>query len=248
MNPDNQSRSEWIEQYLRRELEGDELDQFNERLRTDADFGREVAAQRAIFVHIRRVGRAALRRKLVAVRSQLDLPWPGENFQPDTRALPQETTFPPVREQSGVRRYYAVAAAIALLLLSSGRGYWYRRTPAAPTTQRGAAQRSAAKDASTSAPQATTIRLERTGGSRNFGFGGADSQDTTLAVLLYPVALTKAYQFDDTLRLYGNFNAAWLFLQYDSNTKRYTLREDSLSYPLQRYRPRQALTPVSNDQ
>jgi hypothetical protein len=243
-----ENHTEWIEQYLNGELEGDALNQFNERLQADASFKREVEVQRAIVVQIRQSGRAALRSKLVEVIDQLDLPWPVESYEDNspTESFPEEPSLP-IREQANRWRYYAIAATVTLLLVGSGVGYWlYRSTPVAITKQQSAAtdtRQQTESKATTPLPQIASIRLERIGKGRTFGFGGAGSKDTTLSVLLYPAGSgVKAYQFGDTLRLYGNFNLVRLLVQYDQRTKHYTLLEDSIGYPLQRYRPRQALT------
>ncbi len=56
MNPESEANfhTEWIEQYLSGALQGEELEQFEHRLRTEPAFEREVRLQRSIM----RAGRA----------------------------------------------------------------------------------------------------------------------------------------------------------------------------------------------
>lgn len=241
---DNQKRSEWIDQYLLGELKDGELDQFQQQLQTDANFKQEVEVQKTIFLQARKVGRDAMRQQLKELHQRPDLRLPGDNIlRSKKKAMKLKTIVPPALNPKRTRiyQYYALAASIALLLVVSFLVYFLY--PTAPANNM--AQRNNATAKESIRPQLFIIRLEKSGDTRNFGFGGTDEKDTTVAVLIYPAEKgSKSYQFNDTLRLYGRFVPERFSLQYIQNTGQYMLREGSVLYPLQRYHPQQALKPA----
>lgn len=236
---DNQNRTEWIDQYLLGELKDNELIQFKQQMKTDANFRQEVEVQKALFLQARKVGRDAMREQLKDMHQRLELSWPVES----TLRTQQKPVVLPVPNRKRFRnfQYYTIAASITLLLIASLIGYFlYTGSP--PNT---IAQRKNATGTKSVTPRLFYIRLEQSGATQNFGFGGTAGTDTTVAVLIYPAEKGgKSYQFDDTLRLYGSFVPARLSLRYDQNTGQYIIREDSVWYPLQRYRVQQALKPA----
>jgi hypothetical protein len=261
---DRQNLMEWIDQYLLDELKDEELDRFRQRLQSDAGFRQQVEMQQVIFRQTQKAGRLALRQQLKEMHHRLALPWPVENPEENYQATtqPEEQTeqdkagrFPlyaimaylallqaQLRRRSfGRFSYYTIAASISLLLSASIIAYFlYRGAPTSPVAQQSSP---VSKEAIT--PQLATIRLESRGVPPDLGFGGAGAKDKTVAVLIYAVQQGgKSYRFDDTLRLYGAFVPARLALRFDPKTEGYTLREDSVFYPLQRFRPRQALQPA----
>lgn len=229
----------WIDQYLLDELQGEELSRFRQRLETDAGFRQEVERQRALFRQARQVGRQALRRQLQQMHQRLQVPWPVADTDADSLpARPQPPLQLRPKRSTRVSRY-TLAASIALLLVA---GFcWYLLYWQAPSPDTALHRR----PAQPISPERVRIRLEGSDAPAGFGFGDAGGKDAAMYVLIYPAGQqTRAYRFDDTLRLYGAFVPSRLALRLDPNTGAYTLREDSLLYPLQRYRPRQALLPV----
>jgi uncharacterized coiled-coil protein SlyX len=218
MNPGNEQsfHTEWIERYLLGELQGEELEQFIQRLRIDSAFQREVTLQRTIVEQSKQVGRADMRQELKALHQQLGF------AQGKRRVL----AFP----------FYAVAAAIAFLLIVTTVFYFFNHNRTIPDAS------------STSDPKGQPIpatlafiRFQASIQDPSMGFSGTKA-DSTTPILLYPaIATSPAYQFDDTLRLYGTFTPSQLALQYHPSTEQYTLLLDSTAYSLQRYRPIQAL-------
>jgi hypothetical protein len=214
MKPENEKpfHTEWIERYLGGELQGEELEQFIHRLHTDAAFQQEVALQRSIVAQAHQVGREELQKQLKSLHRQLGFAEKKNKYQPQI--------------------YYAVAATLLLLLVAAFVFYFsYRPLEKTPAIS-GVKEEVLSK-------QPVLIRLQVKGQQPNMGFSGTYT-DSTTTVLLYP-AQSPAYRFDDTLRLYGTFEAHQLTLQYDQAKEQYTLLIDSLAYPLQRYRPKQAL-------
>jgi hypothetical protein len=261
---DRQALMEWIDQYLLDELKDEELDRFRQRLQSDAGFRQQVEMQQAIIRQTRKVGRVALRQQLREMHQRLALPWPVENPEENYQAAPppEEQTE---RDRAGrsplyaimaylallqaqLRRrslgrfsYYTIAASISLLLSASLIAYFLYR--GAPTSQIARQSSPVSKEAITA--HLAILPLEQKDVAPGFGFGGAGESDNTVAVLIYPVQQEgRSYRFDDTLRLYGAFVPARLALRFDPKAEGYALREDSVFYPLQRFRPRQALQPA----
>jgi hypothetical protein len=219
MNPesDNHFHTEWIERYLLGELKGEELTEFNHLLRTDPTFHHEVVLQRSIIEQAQQVAREDMRQQLKDLHRQLGF------AKEKVRPLP--FTF------------YAIAAAVVLLLVSTAVFYFSYFNQSVPGDTRTASANK--KPALLSQP--AVIRLRVMGENPKMGISGVH-RDSTVAILLYPATSTSpAYQFDDTLRLYGTFTPDHLTLQYDQAKEQYTLLIDSLSFPLQRYRPSQTL-------
>jgi hypothetical protein len=265
---DRQHLTEWIDQYLLDELKEEELNQFRQRLQTDADFRQEVERQQAVFLQARKVGREALRGRLKEMHQRLALPWPVENVAADGPAAPQPEQE---AEQDRVARgalaamvaylalwqaqfrhrrvgrfsWYTITASISLLLSASIIAYFlYWGNLTLPT-----ARRSGPGSPLEASAQLAYIQLESGDGleegSRGLGLGGPSDKDTAVAVLIYPAPKgPRTYRFDDTLRLYGAFVPARLALRFQQETARYSLREDSLLYLLERFQPRQALQPA----
>lgn len=260
---DRQTRMEWIDRYLLDELKDEELDQFRQRLQSDAGFRQQVELQQAIFRQTRKIGQEELRQQLKEMHHRLAPPWPVESPEASYQAAP-----PPEEQAEGGRagRYpwYAIMAYLALLQAQLrrrrvGRFSWYTITASfslllsasliafflyrgTPTQQ--TAGGSGPGSTLEATPHLALVRLESGGGAPDLGFGGTAEKDTAIAVLLYPArGRARFYRFDDTLRLYGAFVPARLALRVDPQTGGYTLREDSLLFPLQRYRPRQVLAP-----
>lgn len=239
MEMDDRKRAEWIDQYLMDQLSEAELRQFNHYLQTEHGFRQELEVQQALFLQARKVGREALRRQLKSLHQSLESPWPVKTYQaPPGESGGGHRAGP---SWNAVLRFprLALAATLVLVLLAAGLAYLrYTQPPdrlARPVPGTGNPG---------GKPQLAHIRLQVVTENQNLGFAGAGA-DTTVAVLLYRGETgSRSYRFDDTLRLYGPFEPARLRLQEEETSGRYTLREDSLYYPLQRYHARQALVPA----
>src|SRR4051812_9688163 len=101
MNPesDKHFHTEWIEQYLLGELQGEELEHFIHRLRTDSVFRREVTLQRSITEQTQLVAREDMRQQLKTLHRQLGF------AEEEKRQMPFT--------------WYAIAATVVLLLVST---------------------------------------------------------------------------------------------------------------------------------
>lgn len=216
MKPENEEpfHTEWIEQYLSGELQGEDLEQFNRRLHNDTAFRQEVALQRSIVSQAQLAGREEMHQQLKSLHRRLGFTEEKKRKQPF---------------------YYAIAAAIFLLLAATIIFYLYL-----PPTGGG---KNVAVNPEQALAKTAIIRCRITGRPPAVGFSGTQT-DSTTTILLYP-APSAAYQFNDTLRLYGNFTADQLSLQYDEAKEQYTLTIDTVSYSLKRFRPKQALQPTA---
>ncbi len=67
---------------------------------------------------------------------------------------------------------------------------------------------------------------------------GGVGADSTIAVKIYPPTEEYPfhYRFDDTLRLYGDFDPAGLTLRYDETREVYQVQDRNATYPVERYR------------
>ncbi|SOD96951.1 hypothetical protein [Spirosoma fluviale] len=85
------------------------------------------------------------------------------------------------------------------------------------------------------APQLKYIPFASTGAERNFGIANPEA-DSSLAILIYSQtdSQMKSYQFDDTLRLYGNFDNSKLRLIYIPATGVYLLEDSTSIFTLKR--------------
>jgi hypothetical protein len=238
MNQDNQKRTEWIDQYLLGQLEGEELGKFMQYMQSDAAFKREVEVQRAILLNLRKAGRVAARQQIVEIQERIHIPWPPETAQQAAEVAPViQLSTPNTPKQVS---YYAIAAAVTVLLVASLMGYFFYRDATSPSL---AVNNS--DSIHSDRPAVALIPLTRTRGSEELGFGGGDKPDTTITILIYKTGKRdRAYQFDDTLRLYGTFSLKQLSLQLDQKTGNYTLMEGGVPYVLQRYLPLQQLPSV----
>lgn len=63
---------QWIDQYLRKELSPDEVQRFEARMQTDADFLEEVMLRKDIIVGIRAAEHQLLRERLDRIRQSVD--------------------------------------------------------------------------------------------------------------------------------------------------------------------------------
>ncbi|MDQ4141266.1 MAG: hypothetical protein M3142_12185 [Bacteroidota bacterium] len=224
MMPENerQFHTEWIERYLSGELKGEELEQFILRLHRDSAFRQEVAVQRSIIAQAHLIGREELRQDLKNLHRQQGYNQQLEYNQKKTKTIPLYL--------------YAVAATVLLLLAFTGIFYFaYQPNQNTPTVAQ------VQKQESSNQSETLHIQYQVTGQDPAIGFTGTNS-DSTTTILLYPAA-SPAYQFNDTLRIYGNFAPDQLTLKYNQLKEQYTLLIDSNAYPLQRYRPKQALRP-----
>ncbi|PSR53065.1 hypothetical protein AHMF7605_05755 [Adhaeribacter arboris] len=211
--------TEWIERYLLGELQGEELEKFIYRLHRDNTFRQEVTVQRSIVDQAHVIGREDLRQDLKSLHRQL-----GFNKGENNKQEKNTSSF----------NFYAVAASILLLLAATAVFYFaYHPSEKTPTVAQ------VKTPELSSQPQHLNIKYQIIGQDPAIGFSGTNT-DSNTTILLYQ-ASSPAYRFDDTLRLYGNFAAKQLTLQYNQSKEQYTLLIDSLSYPLQRYRPKQAL-------
>ncbi|QMU28346.1 hypothetical protein [Adhaeribacter radiodurans] len=204
--------TEWIERYLAGELQGEELENFIHRLHSDNAFRQEVAVQRSIVDQAQLVGRQDLQQQLKSLHRQLG--------------------FAEVKSKSVSYTNYGVAASILILLTAAFVFYFiYQPNSRTPVLSQVKEEKLLKKP--------LIIRYQVKEQDPTLGFSGATS-DSTTTILLYQSSIS-AYQFDDTLRLYGNFTASQLTLQYNQAKEQYTLLVDSIGYPLQRYRPKQSL-------
>jgi hypothetical protein len=220
MIPDNEKYVDTalIEQYWLGRLQGEELQHFTFRLQADAAFYREVMLQKTIMEQAKEVGREDMRLELKRMHQQLGL---GEEKVRQLNSRP--THFP----------YMAIAASIIIVLISTAVLYfsYFKQTDTGNIT--GVVQPLPA--------QQVKIRFQLIGGAPDMGFSGV-AKDSLTTILLYPaVSSSPAYQFDDTLHLFGDFSYQTLTLQYNQEKEQYILFSDSLAYPLQRFQPRQAL-------
>ena len=129
--------------------------------------------------------------------------------------------------------YMAVAASLVILFISAAILYfsYFKQPGSGPATA--VVQPLPA--------QQVKIRFQVIGGAPDMGFSGVN-KDSLTTILLYPaVSSSPAYQFDDTLHLFGEFSTQQLRLQYNPEKEQYILFADSLAYPLQRFQPRQTL-------
>ncbi len=96
---------EWIDRYLKNELWGEELALFEERLRTDIEFSKEVQLQRRLISLLKEEG---LR----------------ETFHRAEQELSQQQEKPVVPLQRKKIAYFSIAATIAFLLMAAMIGYF----------------------------------------------------------------------------------------------------------------------------
>jgi hypothetical protein len=207
-----------IEQYWLGRLQGEELQNFTFRMQADAAFYQEVMLQQSIMAQAREVGREDMRRELKQMHQRLGLE------ELPAKELPtRQLHFP----------YLAVAASLLILFISAAILYfsYFKPSDTGPVTT--VVQPLPA--------QQVKIRFQVIGGAPDMGFSGVN-KDSLTTVLMYPaVSSLPAYQFDDTLHLFGDFSTQQLRLQYNQEKEQYILFADSLAYPLQRYQPRQIL-------
>jgi hypothetical protein len=224
MIPDDENFTDiaLIEQYWMGQLQGEELQQFTLRLQTDAAFNREVMLQKSIMEQVKEVGRDDMRRELKQLHRQLGL----QEISGLGETSRKERHFP----------FMAIAASVIIVLMATAVLYFsYFRSSDTTTAQ--VVQPLPA--------QQVKIRYKVTGGAPDMGFSGLE-KDSLTTILLYPaIPGSPAYQFDDTLRLFGDFSTQKLSLQYDQSREQYTLFAGSIAYPLQQYQPRQPLAASS---
>lgn len=226
----------WIDRYLNNELQGEQLREIEEKMRTDDSFREEVELQRRLILKIRE---NALRASLVRLESELSLdeapplPVPRPESRPTGPGTgpgetpsrhpggERQTGGGPALSSSARRTYYAVAAAIALLVAAGVTAYFTRTRDAAVFPS----------------PELLTLSYEGDADPPFPAMGvKGDTPPQYVPVLIYPPtgAYTHHYQFADTLRLYGNFNPGRLTVSYRRDGERYELRTDAARYPLRR--------------
>ncbi|QHT70239.1 hypothetical protein GXP67_28120 [Rhodocytophaga rosea] len=213
-----------IEQYWLGRLQGEDLQNFTIRMKADIAFYQEVMLQKTIMEQATEVGREDMRRELKQMHQRLGL----SGIQAK-EAPTRQIHFP----------YLAVAASILILLLSTAVLYfsYFKQSGTGPST-------AVVQPVQPLPAQQVKIRFQVIGGAPDMGFSGID-KDSLTTILLYPaVSSSPAYQFDDTLHLFGEFSTQQLRLQYNPEKEQYILFSDSMAYPLQRYQPRQTLQPT----
>jgi len=194
-----ENKEEIIEQYLEGALTGEELQEFEAKMATDAAFRREVALQRKIVRNVHTVGREQLRAQLKDIHQEM---LAGQDTKEETKVVP-------LLQRKAVQ--YAIAAAIALLIV--GWGVFMLL------------------DQPSDEPVLAFLPVEsiREDGSRGPSRG-------MLNVLIYPPedTLNQHYQFTDTLKLYGPFDAQEIRIVYNLSNDHYMLEANGKTYGLRK--------------
>jgi hypothetical protein len=213
------NNTEQIEKYLLNQLSGKELEAFNERLQEDPLLRQEVALQRKV------IGMVELAEfKNVMEQSHREIARDEEQLRPVAAKPSAETHAPIIPLRRNTWLYYAIAASVLLLLVAGV--VFYRSTVSAT-------------------PLVTDIKYVVQRGEPGLGVAGV-SAESTIPVKIYPPEANRNYhyRFDDTLRLYGNFEARNLTLLYNEPKEEYRLQDQQRKYVLERYQETAPLVEV----
>lgn len=192
-----------IDQYLRNELEGEELEEVEERLASDPQFRSEVEAQKAVLNSLRILGRESLRDQFKGFHRELDL---GE----ETSA--RETR---VRRLWTKNRYYAIAASVALAIVSGI--ILYTNRAAGPDPLVAVTFKAPVFDSQSGLGIAGDVKVV----------------DSVVIQLSTHAEYDEHYQFTDTLRIYQpdlSLESNSIHLEFDANSNGYYLVIDSTYY------------------
>jgi hypothetical protein len=239
MNEDRDT--DLIDRYLKNALQGEELKAFEERVTTDSFFKKEVELQRRLVLLLKEKGLREMFQKTeqeVYKKKDESEQLLGENHVPNVFQKADQDVFPeenpPLKKiHTSWNTFYAVAAAIAFFLIVGAILYFSLNSD----------------DVKFGNPQLATIAYD---GDINPPFptmgtrGASDTPPQYAPVLIYPPTgkYTFHYQFADTLRLYGNFDASTLSVSYQNKSEQYLLIIDSVEYKLQRNK---TITPLTTN-
>lgn len=223
-----QNHTEEIERYLLRQMDDAERIAFDERLKTDAALRQEFDLQQSLTQQIRQAGRNDLRSRLKSIHRAMD---EEEQVAREDSTKNEDQTDTsgggvviPVHRQGAFWKY-AMAASVVLAVGLGLYLFMHSDQTVANT------------------PQLAFIQYAPTGADRQFGVASSEA-DSTYPVLIYKAVepFSRAYRFDDSLRLYGPFDVSQLRLIYKPAQSIFSLEVGEETYELQRFQPVQPLT------